>query len=111
MISAIAGTDARDQTREMFRRKLKSGELDDTLIDIEWIRGSEFADDIRGDDGVVLRDVMGDRAADGYFAAWIHTEDIGDFLFELDPEEHEPITVGRFVPTSAKSSPKAGMNW
>jgi len=35
VISAIAGTDARDQTREMFRRKLKSGELDDTLIDIE----------------------------------------------------------------------------
>ena len=35
VISAIAGTEARDQTREMFRRKLKSGELDDTLIDIE----------------------------------------------------------------------------
>jgi ATP-dependent HslUV protease ATP-binding subunit HslU len=35
VISAVAGTDARDQTREMFRRKLKSGELDDTLIELE----------------------------------------------------------------------------
>lgn len=35
VISAIAGTDARDQTREMFRRKLKSGELDNTTIEIE----------------------------------------------------------------------------
>ncbi len=35
VISAIAGTDARDQTREMFRRKLKDGELDATMIEIE----------------------------------------------------------------------------
>ncbi len=35
VITAIAGTDARDSTREMFRRKLKSGELDNTLIEIE----------------------------------------------------------------------------
>ncbi|MGR3591242.1 MAG: ATP-dependent protease ATPase subunit HslU [Limimaricola soesokkakensis] len=35
VITAIAGTDARDQTREMFRRKLKSGELDTTMIEIE----------------------------------------------------------------------------
>ncbi|MFN2306862.1 MAG: ATP-dependent protease ATPase subunit HslU, partial [Paracoccaceae bacterium] len=35
VITAVAGTDARDQTREMFRRKLKSGELDDTVIELE----------------------------------------------------------------------------
>ena len=35
VISAIAGEDARDSTREMFRRKLKNGELDDTMIDLE----------------------------------------------------------------------------
>jgi len=35
VITAVAGTDARDQTREMFRRKLKSGELDDTIIELE----------------------------------------------------------------------------
>lgn len=35
VIAALAGEQARDQTREMFRRKLKSGELDDTLIELE----------------------------------------------------------------------------
>jgi len=35
VIEAIAGTDARDATRDMFRRKLKSGELDDTVIELE----------------------------------------------------------------------------
>ncbi|WP_415182372.1 ATP-dependent protease ATPase subunit HslU [Phaeovulum sp.] len=35
VIEAIAGTDARDATREMFRGKLKRGELDDTLIELD----------------------------------------------------------------------------
>ncbi len=35
VISALAGADARGQTRDMFRRKLKSGELDDTVIELE----------------------------------------------------------------------------
>ncbi|MFX0542337.1 ATP-dependent protease ATPase subunit HslU [Roseovarius sp. S4756] len=35
VITAIAGEDARDGTREMFRKKLKSGELDDTVIELD----------------------------------------------------------------------------
>jgi len=35
VIEAIAGSDARDATREMFRKKLRAGELDDTMIDLE----------------------------------------------------------------------------
>ena len=35
VIAALAGDQARDQTREMFRAKLKRGELDDTQIEIE----------------------------------------------------------------------------
>jgi ATP-dependent HslUV protease ATP-binding subunit HslU len=35
VIEALAGEAARDQTREMFRKKLRSGELDDTLIELE----------------------------------------------------------------------------
>lgn len=35
VISAIAGEDARDGTREMFRKKLKAGELDDTIIELD----------------------------------------------------------------------------
>ncbi|MEL6570484.1 MAG: ATP-dependent protease ATPase subunit HslU [Pseudomonadota bacterium] len=35
VITAVAGTDAREGTRDMFRKKLKSGELDDTIIELE----------------------------------------------------------------------------
>jgi ATP-dependent HslUV protease ATP-binding subunit HslU len=35
VIEALAGVDAREQTREMFRAKLKRGELDETMIEIE----------------------------------------------------------------------------
>ncbi len=35
VITALAGTDAREGTRDMFRRKLKSGELDDTVIELD----------------------------------------------------------------------------
>ncbi|MGC9370707.1 MAG: ATP-dependent protease ATPase subunit HslU [Paracoccaceae bacterium] len=35
VIEAIAGADAREQTRQMFRDKLKRGELDNTVIELE----------------------------------------------------------------------------
>ena len=35
VIAALAGDGAREQTKDMFRRKLKSGELDDTTIELE----------------------------------------------------------------------------
>ncbi|AVO38776.1 ATP-dependent protease ATPase subunit HslU [Pukyongiella litopenaei] len=35
VIAAIAGDDAREATREMFRKKLKSGELDGTVIELD----------------------------------------------------------------------------
>ena len=40
VIEAIAGEDARDTTREMFRKKLRSGELDDTIIELEVVDNS-----------------------------------------------------------------------
>jgi ATP-dependent HslUV protease ATP-binding subunit HslU len=35
VILAISGTDAREQTIEMFRKKLKNGDLDETIIELE----------------------------------------------------------------------------
>ena len=35
VIEAIAGSDARESTRDMFRKKLKAGELDDTVIELD----------------------------------------------------------------------------
>jgi ATP-dependent HslUV protease ATP-binding subunit HslU len=35
VVEAIAGADAREQTREMFRNRMKKGELDGTMIELE----------------------------------------------------------------------------
>lgn len=35
VLAAVAGENAREQTLDMFRRKLKSGDLDDTIIELE----------------------------------------------------------------------------
>ena len=35
VLDAIAGTDARAGTRDLFRKKLRAGELDDTVIEVE----------------------------------------------------------------------------
>ncbi len=35
VVEALAGRDAREQTREMFRGKLRRGEMDDTVIELE----------------------------------------------------------------------------
>ena len=35
VIEALAGKDAREGTRDMFRKKLKAGELDDTVIELD----------------------------------------------------------------------------
>ncbi len=35
VVTAVAGEDAREATREMFRKKLKAGDLDDTIIELE----------------------------------------------------------------------------
>lgn len=35
VIDALAGTDAREQTREMFRKKLRDGVLDDKIIELD----------------------------------------------------------------------------
>jgi ATP-dependent HslUV protease ATP-binding subunit HslU len=53
VISAIAGEDAREGTREMFRRKLKTGELDNTFIELDVVdTSSPFpAMDIPGQPG------------------------------------------------------------
>ena len=40
VIEAIAGTDAREATREMFRAKLKNGELDATMIEMDVVDSS-----------------------------------------------------------------------
>ena len=57
MLDAIAGTDARDSTREMFRKKLISGELDETEIELDVTDTSN---------PMSMFDIPGHRISDGY---------------------------------------------
>ncbi len=59
VIEAIAGTGAREATREMFRRKLRAGELDDTVIEVDLTDGAPMGAmfDIPGQPGAQIPDL------------------------------------------------------
>jgi hypothetical protein len=42
--------------------------------------------------------LVGDEAFQQYFALWAHSFDLGDFVYQLDPEEQEQITLASFRP-------------
>ena len=55
VIEVLAGTDAREQTREMFRRKLRDGELDDKQIEIEVAETAAAPQMMMGNPGMELQ--------------------------------------------------------
>ncbi|WP_054304199.1 ATP-dependent protease ATPase subunit HslU [Gemmobacter sp. LW-1] len=55
VIEAIAGKDAREQTREMFRKKLKSGELDQTMIELDVADSAPFPMMMGGGNGMEMQ--------------------------------------------------------
>jgi ATP-dependent HslUV protease ATP-binding subunit HslU len=55
VIEVLAGTDAREQTREMFRRKLRDGELDDKQIEIEVAETASAPQMMMGNPGMELQ--------------------------------------------------------
>ncbi|WBU63813.1 ATP-dependent protease ATPase subunit HslU [Paracoccus aerodenitrificans] len=61
VIEVLAGEGARDQTRNMFRDKLKRGELDDTVIEVEIQDNSNPLGglDIPGQGGMGMMDLSG----------------------------------------------------
>ncbi len=55
VIDALAGTDAREATREMFRRKLRDGELDDKQIELEVADGTSGPPVMFGNPGMEMQ--------------------------------------------------------
>jgi len=55
VIEAIAGSDARESTREMFRTKLKSGELDSKVIELEVAEAASPAPGMFGAPGMEMQ--------------------------------------------------------
>ncbi|WP_444453559.1 ATP-dependent protease ATPase subunit HslU [Rhodobacter capsulatus] len=55
VIEVLAGTDAREATREMFRRKLRDGELDDKQIEIEVAEAAAGPQMMMGNPGMEMQ--------------------------------------------------------
>jgi tetratricopeptide (TPR) repeat protein len=57
-------------------------------------------------EGAILLDAAGDPGFQGYFAAWFHGKELGDFLYLVNPEDQEQVTLGSFVPLDATEKEK-----
>jgi len=62
----------------------------------EWLEGAERA--ANGIRGGVFNALIGDRAYADYFAIWCRSYEVGDFIYEFDPEDTEPHTLAHFSP-------------
>src|SRR4051812_48695993 len=54
----------------------------------------------------ILLDALGDPAAAGYFAALFRGSELGDFLYMVEPDGQEQVSLGRFVPLDATEKEK-----
>jgi hypothetical protein len=51
-----------------------------------------------GVESAIFRVLAGDEAFRGYFAIWANSYELGSFVYQLDPEDQEQLTIGSFVP-------------
>src|SRR5579864_1906343 len=54
----------------------------------------------------LLLNALGEPAYEGYFAASFLGTDLGDLLYQVDPESSEQVTLGHFVPLDATEKEK-----
>ncbi len=100
-----------DAAAEAMLRKPKAGELDAELSRraemaySKWKRGPERK--LLNVESAVLKDVAGDTAYQGFFAAWFRGSELGEFLYLVEPDAQEQVTLGRFVPLEATEKEKS----
>lgn len=51
-----------------------------------------------GMESAIFRALIGDSAFHGFFALWANSYELGGFVYQLDPEDQEQLTVASFVP-------------
>jgi tetratricopeptide (TPR) repeat protein len=62
----------------------------------DWLQKTERRN--TGVESAIFRALAGDAAFGNYFAIWARSHELGDFVYQLDPEDNEPLTVGSFIP-------------
>jgi tetratricopeptide (TPR) repeat protein len=99
-----------DAAADAMLRKPKVTDLNDALgrraeeIYSKW-KGSTERKQLNVD-AAVLRDTVGDASYQGFFAAWFHGSELGDFLYLVEPDAQEQVTLGHFVPLEATEKEK-----
>jgi hypothetical protein len=61
-----------------------------------WLERAERR--LAGVESAIFKLLIGDEAFQQYFALWCHSFELGDFVYQLDPEEQEQITLASFHP-------------
>lgn len=54
-----------------------------------------------GAEAAMVRAAVGDPPYARYVALWCRGDALGTFFFQVDPDEHEPVSLGQFVPLDA----------
>lgn len=49
-------------------------------------------------DRSLLLDALRDPLSDGFFGAWLRSEDLGDFVYFVEPDDPEQVRLGQFIP-------------
>ncbi len=62
----------------------------------DWLKTTERR--TSGVESAMFKSLVGDEAFDDYFALWCRSFERGDFIYMLDPEDSEPITLAKFLP-------------
>ncbi|MCB1035293.1 MAG: hypothetical protein KDD47_15810, partial [Acidobacteria bacterium] len=57
-------------------------------------------------EGSLLGDALEDPYAEGYFVCWAKGEELGDFLYVVEPSAREQVTLGQFVRLDATEREK-----
>lgn len=48
-------------------------------------------------DRFLLLDALRDPLSDGFFGAWLRSEDLGDFVYFVEPDDPEQVRLGQFI--------------
>jgi hypothetical protein len=67
-----------------------------TALHERWLDSTERRK--TGVDAAMFKALSGDSAFQGYFAAWCRSFEVGEFLYRLDPEDVEQVTLASFNP-------------
>lgn len=59
-------------------------------------------------EAAMTKDRIEGESFEGYFAAWLHGETVGNFVYLVDPDQREPVTAIQFTPAEITALERQG---